>query len=373
MTEECKIIARAVRDLCTGSKRQTLLYISDVLKGANTAKIRSYQHDKAPYYGKLQSWTLPDIQRLLNKMVLDDYLKEEIIYCRDMPQAYLRLGTRIDKLMNGNEKVQFAQKITEIKTKRPNDAVAIVVPAAAAGSATGACTSRLVLDDTTKYDWEPLNDRCHNDLLDLCRKYSSQLKVTMVSIMNMQAIKQMSRDMPVSEEEMMRIPHVTQANFDKYGKEFLKITERYASEKLCKYLIVRKWFGMLITVLIISFWKLGIILDLEEQQKQSVQSEPGPLSAIDDYAGSDDETNWSQLAASSSQAPGSSGRKRKRTFRKYSPSKNKRRRTASPRKRKTGSTTNAKKKVVRGKAVVDPSRKRIAGKLGKPVPFQFPF
>lgn len=231
VTEECKVIGKTVRDLCTGAKRQTLLYISDVLKGSKSKKILSYKHEQTPYHAKLHSWTLTDIQRLLQKMVLDDYLKEELIFCRDIPHAYLRLGGRIDKLMSGIDKVDMTVKI-ENKTKRP-EAVAKVVPAAAS-SATATNNSRLNLDVTTTKLIDELIDRCHNDLLDECRKLAAERDVTIFGIMNMQAIKLMSQKMPISKEEMLEIAHVTPANYAKYGQNFLNITESYAAQRLCK-------------------------------------------------------------------------------------------------------------------------------------------
>lgn len=93
------------------------------------------------------------------------------------------------------------------------------------------------------------------------------------------------------------------------------------------------------------FLLLGIMDDLKEQQAQPM--------VLEDL---DDQTDWSQLAASSSQTPKSSGRKRKRVFRKFSPSNNKR-------KRKSAGSTGVKKK--RGKVAVDPNRRPLAKKLGK--------
>lgn len=232
MTEECKVIANIVRELSTGPKRQTLLYLSDVLKGANTKKIRDYHHNSSPYYAKLQSWHITDIQRLLQKMVLENYLQEEMIFCKDIPQAYLRLGTRVAQLMNGAEKVDFVVKIIENKTKQ-SEPVACVVPAAA-GSAAGSSTSALILDNKTKELLGELRDKCQNDLLGVCQKLAVDRGVTIFSIMNLQAIKEMAQKMPVCEEQMLSIPHVTKANFDKYGRELLEVTEKYAAEKVCK-------------------------------------------------------------------------------------------------------------------------------------------
>lgn len=216
-------------------KRQTLLYIGEVLKGSNTAKIRSYHHDRSPYYGTLQSWALPEIHRLLHKLVLEDYLQEELIFIRDIPQAYLRLGKHIDKLMNGSVKIEFPMLSANKKKRGPAgpQPVANVSTTVSAGGST--TSTPLVLDAVTANKMTELKDRCHNDLLDACRKMAAQKNVTMVSVMNMQAIKAMSDRMPETEAEMLQIPHVTQANFVKYGKDLLIITQQYATEKLCKF------------------------------------------------------------------------------------------------------------------------------------------
>lgn len=42
----------------------------------------------------------------------------------------------------------------------------------------------------------------------------------------------MSKSLPESEEEMLRIPHVTKANYDKYGHSLLDVTQRFAAQKL---------------------------------------------------------------------------------------------------------------------------------------------
>lgn len=48
--------------------------------------------------------------------------------------------------------------------------------------------------------------------------------------------RSMSRSLPASEEEMLMIPHVTKANFDKYGSALLDVTQRYAAQKMSKLL-----------------------------------------------------------------------------------------------------------------------------------------
>lgn len=68
-----------------------------------------------------------------------------------------------------------------------------------------------------------------------CRSIASEKNITMASVINMQALKIMSERLPETEADMMSIPHVTRANFEKFGKRFLEVTLKYTAEKLCKY------------------------------------------------------------------------------------------------------------------------------------------
>jgi len=42
----------------------------------------------------------------------------------------------------------------------------------------------------------------------------------------------MAQDLPVCEQEMLKIQHVTKANYIKYGAKLLEITTSYAAERL---------------------------------------------------------------------------------------------------------------------------------------------
>lgn len=50
--------------------------------------------------------------------------------------------------------------------------------------------------------------------------------------MTIQAIQAMSKLLPETEDEMLKIDGVTKANFDKYGKHMLEITQQCAMQKL---------------------------------------------------------------------------------------------------------------------------------------------
>lgn len=49
-----------------------------------------------------------------------------------------------------------------------------------------------------------------------------------------QAVRLISQNLPECEEDMLKIEGVTKANFDKYGKELLMISQQYAGQKLGK-------------------------------------------------------------------------------------------------------------------------------------------
>lgn len=275
-TEDCKNMIKAVRDLCNGSsQRVTLLQLVDVFLGGKNQKIAAIGANTS-YYGMFKSWNRNDLQRILHKLVIDEYLKEDLIFVRDIPLAYLKIGTNVEKIMSGNEQIMFAMETKKAKSggkTTPKDDVNL-------NPSNG-------IDFESNEEMKALKERCLNDLLEKCRSLASERNVTVGSIMNNQAIKAMAELLPVCEAEMLAIPHVTKANFEKYGKDLLEITSQFSAEKLC------------------------IVMDLEEANEANI---------ADIEESDDDNTNWSQLAASSSGATGGSGKKRagKRSFRKAS-------------------------------------------------------
>lgn len=69
--------------------------------------------------------------------------------------------------------------------------------------------------------------QCHEALLEECHTLAQERCVTLSSLMNLSAIKTMSEVLPDSEEAFLKIQYVTQANYAKFGANFLKITRKY--------------------------------------------------------------------------------------------------------------------------------------------------
>lgn len=222
-------------------------------------------------------------------MVLEGYLREDLIFSNDIPQAYIYLGPKVQVLMQESVALKFAISRKE-NAKRP-------LP----GFSSGIAVTKDSAAEATQL--RSIYERCYSDLLDLCRTIAAARSVTMASIMNMQALKAMSEELPESEKDMLSIPHVTKANFEKYGGKMLEITRNYAAEKLC------------------------LLMDLEDahQQQQLQKANKNkatkadtrpPTTAVSDDLDEDDEIGWAAAAASQGSMNSSAGgRKRKRAWR----------------------------------------------------------
>ena len=114
------------------------------------------------------------------------------------------------------------------------------LPNTSAGLATvssSPSTSRSSIESKQNIDKEinDLKQRCYQELAEIVNGIAGALDVSANTIMNMVAIRAMSQQLPETEEDMLKIPHVTKANFVKYGKALLDITQKYAAEKCGKY------------------------------------------------------------------------------------------------------------------------------------------
>uniref|UniRef100_A0A182M204 RecQ-like DNA helicase BLM n=1 Tax=Anopheles culicifacies TaxID=139723 RepID=A0A182M204_9DIPT len=268
-TEDCIMIAKAVRDLCGGRNRFTLLHLVEVLKGSENKKVLENGHNRTAYHGKLKAWDRCDIQRLLRKLVIEEYLKEDLIFSNDIPQAYLRIGTKIEALVNRRVRIDFS--IKEKLSARGKQLPKTDVPAASVQESS-----------QISVQLKDLQSRCYNDLLEICRAIAMQKNATLASIMNIQALKAMSEKLPESPGEMLTLPHVTKANFEKYGKQLLEITQNYAAEKLM------------------------LMMDTQDQQEAASLVQSGSDDSDGSVVDDDDGTDWGTLARNASQSGGGS-------------------------------------------------------------------
>lgn len=55
---------------------------------------------------------------------------------------------------------------------------------------------------------------------------------SLASVLPQAALKAMASKLPESSADMLALPYVTRANYDKYGAKLLTITSAYAIEKM---------------------------------------------------------------------------------------------------------------------------------------------
>lgn len=247
----------------------------------------------------------------MHKLVLEEYLREILIFVRDIPLAYLKLGAQVDKLMNGKERIQFAVENSKAKKGKKND---LNLKENGPSSATNEAIKQI-------------QENCYTDLLQKCHELAQSRNVTVGSVMNNQALKQMAETMPTTEADMLKIPHVTKANYEKYGKELLDILKHFAGEKAL------------------------VELDMDSIEQQE----------IDQSFSDDDPTNWSSLAAAGTSGSGARGQKRKRAF---GNSFRRKKKGGTPKKRKTAAKTTAKTSAKKGAKASTSTANRGTSKLG---------
>jgi hypothetical protein len=75
-------------------------------------------HNLNPCHGKLKNWEKMDIQRLIHTIVIEQYLLVEMISTKDYIQAYIRIGPRVEHLMNNSEKITISLADKKSKNTR---------------------------------------------------------------------------------------------------------------------------------------------------------------------------------------------------------------------------------------------------------------
>lgn len=209
-TDTCKMIVSAVKDLCMERNRFTVLHMVEVFKGGEAKKIVDSGHNNTKYHGYLKTWDRSDIQRIFHKLIIENYLREEIIICKEIPQSYLKIGINVQRLMTpgkAKHKIMFA-----VMEKNQPKAKKVEV------------VSENDQDDV-------LQDNCYHELMEVAQVIAEEKGLTVAQVMNMQAIREMSKRMPEGEAQMLQIPHVTKANFDKFGQKFLNVTIAYSAQR----------------------------------------------------------------------------------------------------------------------------------------------
>ncbi|XP_021933104.1 Bloom syndrome protein homolog isoform X2 [Zootermopsis nevadensis] len=220
VTTDCQEIVKCVKQICgkigSWSNNFTLLHMVDIFKGSDIKKIKDCGHNKLSLYGRGKTWVRSDVERLLRKLTIEEFLMEDLVVTReDITCAYIKVGSKGEDLISGRYKIMFPMRGSTSKKQDINSTR----------------SSISTTDSPANSELQALQERCYHELIDVCRCIAYSLGVSSASIMNVQALRAMSQKLPETADEMLQISHVTKANFEKYGEGLLKICQQHAAAK----------------------------------------------------------------------------------------------------------------------------------------------
>lgn len=167
--------------------------VTDVLKGSNTAKIRSMHFDSLTTYGIMSEYSKDTIKELISFLVTENYIK----YVGDQ-YPILTLTPRANNVLFGDEIVCIKRKI-EKNIKTPLENV-------------------------------PANDDLFSLLKNLRKELSQKYGVPPFIIFPDVVLKDMSIAYPTSESDLLNISGVGKYKVERYGNDFISVIVKYVEE-----------------------------------------------------------------------------------------------------------------------------------------------
>jgi ATP-dependent DNA helicase RecQ len=155
--------------------------VANVLRGANTQKIRQLNFNELPTYGIMQEYSLNELTNIINQLVAEEYLNTtEGMY------PVVKLNNKAIPVLKGNEKVlRKIRKKVEVKVS--------------------------------------LDVGLFNLLRKLRKELSEKHNVPPYVIFHDSSLQEMSRKFPVDRQSMLSISGVGESKYEKYGKQFIAI------------------------------------------------------------------------------------------------------------------------------------------------------
>lgn len=179
--------------------------------GSSEKKIVSRRLDKLPGYASFSRMKKPDIEYLINRMILAQYLKEEaILASRFNTFMALRLGKNAHLLLAPGSKARFKIPVLsshsfgkEMKNREED------VPA-------------------------EIDDECFEELYQLSRELGTQRNVSFHTIVSTARMTEMARRLPTSREEFLEIVGITDKWFKDVGPRFLEVCRKYSERRAAR-------------------------------------------------------------------------------------------------------------------------------------------
>lgn len=191
-TEDARVILSAI---ARTEQVFGAVHIVDIVKGANTARIRKFKHNEIKTYGAGQHK-----EKAHWRDVIDALVAEEFLIQTDSTRPSLVISGTGKELLKGNLKFHMIKRTDS--------------------------TSMTEAGGSTDYDTE-----LYARLREIRREVSEREDVPPFVVFSDKTLYEMCRRFPSNESEMLDITGVGQAKFLKYGKLFMDDVKKFLSEK----------------------------------------------------------------------------------------------------------------------------------------------
>lgn len=181
-------------------QRYGMTVIIDTVHGANTAKLRQYQMDRSPYYGKLEEVPIYKLRQVMNYLLLQEFLA-----LTNDSYAIVRLTAQSGRILEEGEPVvmkmskekEHAAKEKEGKKKK-------------GGRKIGA-----VLSEAEETVFEKLRA--------IRSEIAREERVPPYLVFSDKTLIHMCEVKPKTKEEMLKVTGVGEFKLEKYGKRFMEV------------------------------------------------------------------------------------------------------------------------------------------------------
>lgn len=191
-------LAREIIECVTAcGQRYGVNVIIDTLRGANTAKIRSYRMDENPYYGKLSGESSHKLRQVMTHLLMENYLTLS-------NDGYSIVKLTEKTAMAGQEPVMMKMvKELKLETKAKKGKMSEKLK-----------KGSLLLSEEERVLFERLRT--------LRANIAREEKVPPYIVFSDKSLTYMCRNRPGTREEMLSIPGVGEYKYEKYGAAFLE-------------------------------------------------------------------------------------------------------------------------------------------------------
>lgn len=169
--------------------------VADVLKGANTQKIRSMGFDQLSTYGIMRDYPKDTIKELISFLIAEGYLHLE-----GTQYPVVRLGELSYDVLKGTKTLTIKRIIAKQEVKKLSKM-----------SSAGEIIDQLLFEQLRRKRQE----------------LAVEQRIQPFMVFPDTSLKQMAAEYPVTEEEMLAISGVGEYKFEKYGEAFIALINNY--------------------------------------------------------------------------------------------------------------------------------------------------